>query len=169
MNKLENNAVGELIRILEQETRVYDSISKIAKDKTKIIIEGKVNDLENIVKLEQSLVLQIGRLEDQRESIVEQCSKKLGLDISKLTISELHKHVDENDGEKLKKAQENMVGVLNGLKSSNELNSKLIKNSLDFISFSINLYADISGGNNNYESSGQSSETNKRSFFDVKL
>ncbi|MCR4435073.1 MAG: flagellar protein FlgN [Clostridiales bacterium] len=169
MNKLDANVIGELIGVLGQEARVYESLLKMSKDKTRIIVEGKVGELENMVKLEQSLVLQVGRLEAMREEIVEKCSKQTGDDISNLTITELQKYVDEEDAQKLKNAQEHMAGILDGLKSANELNARLIKNSLDFINFSINMFAGISTGNNNYGSTGQASGTEKRSFFDIKL
>lgn len=161
--------INELANILEQEARVYDSILNISKNKTKIIVEGKVTELENIVKLEQSLVLQIGRLENLREEIVEKCAEQLGVNPSDITVSELVKHLKGGNAQKLKASQQKMASTLSDLKNTNDLNSKLIKNSLDFINFSINLFVDAGAGSNNYGSTGQAADTSKRSFFDVKL
>lgn len=161
--------INELANILEQEARVYDSILNISRNKTKIIVEGKVTELENIVKLEQSLVLQIGRLENLREEIVEKCAEQLGVNPSDITVSELVKHLKGDHAKKLKASQQKMASTLSDLKNTNDLNSKLIKNSLDFINFSINLFVDAGAGSNNYGSTGQAADTSKRSFFDVKL
>ncbi|MGE4284523.1 MAG: flagellar export chaperone FlgN, partial [Clostridia bacterium] len=64
------NSINTLLDILEQQERVYESILKLAKDKTEVIVAGRIAELESLVKLEQALVVQIGRLEQQREEAV---------------------------------------------------------------------------------------------------
>ncbi|MCX7841763.1 MAG: flagellar protein FlgN [Clostridia bacterium] len=166
---LENQMIAELINVLDQENKVYDDILKISKNKTGIIVEGKVAELENIVKLEQALVLQMAKLEGRRESLVDKLSKELKLEPSALSLSELQKHIDSDQAKKLKAVQETMSKTINELKSSNDLNSRLIKNSLDYINFSINILSDAGAGCNNYGNNGQVGDGKKRSFFDVKL
>lgn len=166
---MDDQLVNELLDVLEQENRIYESFLKISKSKTNIIVEGKVSELENIVKLEQSLVLQVGRLETVREGLVEKLSAQLNIKPSEITVSELIKHVNKQSAGRLKVYQEKLSTVIGELKNSNDLNSKLIKNSLDFINFSINLVTEVGAANNNYGSSGQAGGSKKRNLFDVKL
>ncbi|MCX8129901.1 MAG: flagellar protein FlgN [Clostridia bacterium] len=166
---LDTKLLGELINVLEQENRVYDSILKISQSKTNIIVEGKVSELENIVKLEQSLVLQMGRLEDMREKLVEKLSVLLNLKPSEITVSELMKHIKSDEAQRLKACQDTLAGTVKELKNTNELNSKLIKNSLDFINFSINLISTTDAGSNNYGNTGQVNDGKRKNFFDMKL
>ena len=56
-----DNLINELISVLDQEARVYENILRMSKSKTNIIVEGKVAELDNMVKLEQSLILQNGQ------------------------------------------------------------------------------------------------------------
>lgn len=161
--------INELINVLDQENRVYDSILKISKSKTNIIVEGKVSELENIVKLEQSLVLQMGRLEDMREKLVEKVAAQLNVKPADITISELMKHIKSDQAHKLKACQDTLNTTISELKNANDLNSKLIKNSLDFINFSINLVATVDAGSNNYGHTGQVNDGKKKTFFDMKL
>lgn len=161
--------INELILVLDQEAKVYDDILKISKNKTNIIVEGKVSDLESIVKMEQALVLQMARIETMREKLVDKLSKELNIKPSETTITEILRHVKSTEAEKLKDCQLNMTNVLSDLKKTNELNSKLIKNSLDFINFSINLISAVDIGTNNYGTGGQTNDSKKRNFFDMKL
>lgn len=169
VNFLNNSLITELIDVLQQENAVYEDILKISKNKTNIIVEGKVKELESIVKIEQSLVLQMAKLEDKRESLVGRLSQELNIKPEDITISGLVKYLQDADSRKLKWVQDKLGNTLGELKESNELNSKLIKNSLDYINFSVNILSDASSGSNNYGNNGQVGDTKKKNFFDMKL
>jgi hypothetical protein len=59
---LDNLDVDGIIGVLEQEAGIYEDILKISQDKTNVIVEGKVAELESMFKLEQSLFLKIESL-----------------------------------------------------------------------------------------------------------
>ena len=164
-----DNLINELITVLDQEARVYENILRMSKNKTNIIVEGKVVELDNIVKLEQSLVLQMGRLEKLREELVEKLAGEIGIKPLEVTISELMKHINSERAQRLKACQDKLSTTVNELKDTNGINAKLIQNSLDYINFSINLIATADVGNNNYGNKGQVNDSKKRSLFDVKL
>ncbi len=166
---MDNALISRLNAVLEQETKIYEAISKISKSKTNIIVQGKVQELENMVKLEQALILQLGKLENEREKTVENLAKQLDIKSSQFTISELARHLGGEAGQKLKTYQEHLARSINNLKDANELNSKLIKNSLEYIEFSINLISSVGAGTNNYGNSGHVNDPGKRTFFDMKL
>ena len=160
---------NELINTLKQEKGVYDSVLKIAEDKTDVIIKGKVDELEKMLKLEQELVLQLAKLEDLRERLVAKIFSELGIAGRDMTISTLAQAMEGPYASKLKECQGLLLDTIGRLKAKNDLNSKLIKNSLEYINFSINLIASVDSGSNNYSGSGQVSDAKKRNFFDMKL
>jgi len=166
---LDTSLIDKLVDILEQENKMYADILNVSKNKTNIVIKSKVSDLENIVRLEQSFIVQIGKLESIREEIVEKLAEELELDEKNINISGIVKKLDQENAGKLKACQEKITRTLNELKSVNELNSKLIKNSLEYIDFSINLLASIDSTANNYTNSGQVNDSKKRNFLDMKL
>jgi len=167
--KMITQTINELINVLDLEAKSYEDILIISKNKTKIIISGKVNELESIVMLEQALILKMAKLEDDRERLAEEVSEEIGLKPSDITVSELLRHVQGAQAEKLKNFKVDLLKTVNELKSTYELNTKLIKNSLEVINFSINLFSNVCVGNNNYGSTGEASQNKKRTFFDVKL
>ncbi len=166
---MEAELVRQLVNILNQENDIYDTLFKISNNKKELIIGGKVNELENIVKIEQSLVIKISKLEDEREKVVGELCSLLGQKPEDVTISWLTNKLGTEEASQLKVCQEKMVKKINELKDNNELNSKLIKNSLDYIDFSINMMTSIDTVSNNYGMTGQSGDTKKRNLFDVKL
>lgn len=161
--------VNELTEILDKETGIYAKLLKLSSDKTNIIVAGKVAELENIVKLEQSIFMNLGKFEVKREQLVEKLAVQIGISSEYLTITVLARHVEPSQAERLKTIQDKMLNTVNMLKDTNDKNSKLIKNSLDFINFSINLLTSVDEVNNNYGSTGQASSSKKRNLFDLKL
>lgn len=166
---MDNQLINELIEVLEQESKIYDEILKISKNKTNIIVEGKVIELEKIVKLEQSLVLQMAKMEDQRELIVGKISKIIGMEPEKITLKNLVASMEKENGKILEQQQEKIGQTLKELTNANELNSKLIKSSLDYISFSLNLFASAGNVDNNYNVTGEKRAGKERNFFDFKV
>lgn len=166
---MEAGLIRQLTEVLNQENEIYDMLSKISNNKTNLIIGGKVNELESIVKLEQSLVIKISKFEAEREKIVDKLCGLLGKKPEEITISGLAAQLGEQESAKLKACQEKMLDKINNLKSTNNINSKLIKNSLEYIDFSINMMTSIDSVTNSYGSSGHVGDTKKRNLFDVKL
>ncbi|MGI6585273.1 MAG: flagellar export chaperone FlgN [Lutisporaceae bacterium] len=62
--------VNALIDILTSEYGYYNDLSELAKSKKNIIIEGKVAELDKIVKLEQNMIFSVGQLERKREETI---------------------------------------------------------------------------------------------------
>ncbi|HEY5586498.1 MAG TPA: flagellar protein FlgN [Ruminiclostridium sp.] len=166
---MEESLVRALTEVLNQENEVYDTLLIISNNKTNLIVGGKVNELESIVKLEQSLVMKISKLEDEREKIVGKLCSLLGKKPEEVTISGLAAQLGQKEAAKLKACQEKIVKNIKNLKNTNDLNAKLIKNSLEYIDFSINMMTSIDSVTNSYGSSGHVGDTKKRNLFDVKL
>jgi DNA-binding Xre family transcriptional regulator len=166
---LDKQIIDDLIKILEQETELYNEILNISKNKTSTIVEGKVAELESMVKLEQSILVKMGKMETAREQIIEKISAQLDIKPSDVTLTELYKHIGDQESQALGKYQTKMSAIVNEVKNSNELNSKLIKNSLDYINFSINLLTEVNSSGNSYGLDGNVSDSKKRNIFDVKL
>lgn len=161
--------IDRLIEVLNKETAMYEEILKLSKNKTDVIIEGKVNELESITKLEQMLILQLGKLEEERETLVDAIAVQVKMNSSDLTLSGLEKLFPKEQADKLKACHDKLPGLIKDLGEANVLNSKLIKNSLEYIDFSINILTSAGATGNNYGYSGQSSDSKKRNFFDMKL
>jgi len=166
---LDTNSVKKLTEILDKEASIYEAILKLSREKTDIIVNGKVNELEGITKVEQSMILQLGKLENERERIVEEIAAQLGIPAEEVTVSRLEKMLPKDQSAELKDCQQKMTDIINDLRHTNDVNSKLIKNSLDYIDFSVNILTNAGSSGDIYGKSGQSNDSKQRNFFDVKL
>lgn len=166
---LDTVLVKNLIDILNKESKIYEGILKLSKEKTDVIVKGKVTELEGITRAEQSMILQLGKLEEERETIVGELAGQLGVKPEDITVSELEKVLPKEQSRELKECSSKMTGLINNLRDTNGMNSKLIKNSLDYIDFSVNVLSNAGSSGDIYGKSGQSNDTKKRNFFDMKL
>jgi len=160
---------NELIDVLDQEIDIYNDIFKISRDKTGIIFEGNVDGLEKIVQEEQKLVVKVAQMENQRNIILYKISRALAMKADEITLSTL---IDNTEGpirDKLKDRQQGLQKLINELMECNNINSKLIRNSLDYIDFSINLIAASESQDNNYGMDAEKSSVKSKSKFDLKV
>jgi len=166
---LEQDLIENFIQILEDENKIYQEILKLSKRKTEIVIEGKVSELEHIVKLEQALVLQISRIEKSRNEFFLKFSQEINFNKKTWNVSQLKKIAAPEQVKRLEKYQEGMASILSELDQVNQLNSKLIANSLEFIEFSLNMISSADIASNNYGNKGDTLNKEKRNLFDKRL
>ncbi len=164
-----DNLINELTDVLEKEAALYNELLSISRRKTPVLVEGKVAELENITKEEQSLVLQLSELENRREKLMEEVSGKMSIKPENLTVTELVKHVGNRQGERLDKVRKHILDVIEELRSTNQLNAELVRNSLDFINFSLNLITSFEGEGNTYNGGAKKSGSKAKSLFDLKI
>ncbi len=157
-----------LVEILEKESALYRDILDLSRHKTSTIVEGKVSQLEQLTGVEQRLLLNVGGLEQQREEVVDQLARLLDIPADELNISVAVEQAEDELKEKLIALKDEIENTLKDLKEVNDLNSELIKKSLEYIDFSINL---IAGGPEDvtYDAKKGRDKGEGASFFDQKV
>lgn len=133
--------VNAVIGILGSEYDYYRDMLELSKSKKRMIVEGKVSELDKIVKLEQNMIYNIGQLEKNREEAVAKLCRDLGLDSGRINISELMQVLRPEHKKHLEDMQGRLHGILSELKSVNDINGQLLQQSLEYIDYSINLMA----------------------------
>ena len=163
--------VNAVIDILDKEYGYYKDMLELSKSKKKIIVEGKVAELDKIVKLEQNMIFNIGQLEKKREEEVAKLSNALNLNSSQITISELSKVLQPELKKELENMQKNLQDIFSELKAVNDVNGQLIEQSLEYIDYSINLFSGTGMETGSlYEDIGKNkSKQSKKNIFDTKI
>ncbi len=158
----------KLIEILEKESGLYKDILELSRHKTNTIVEGKVAELEQITRVEQKMLLNIGGLEQQREDAVNQLARSLNVPADQLSIDLAIDKVGADLKERLVALKDDIAAQLKELKQVNDLNSQLIEKSLEYIDFSINLIAG-SPSDVTYNTAKGKGKDKGVSFFDQKV
>ena len=162
--------VESLALILEQETLLYRDAFDISEKKTEVIVKGKIEELDSLVKAEQAIILKIGRLESEREAVINELSKEMGFQLEGITLSEINAQLGQESYQRLHACQHELVETLGGLKNTNDTNAQLIQNALDYVNFSVNLITADQNAGNMYSQSGEDDAMSyRKNIFDIKL
>lgn len=133
--------IETLIDVLGQENTEYEKLLELSDHKTTAIVNGDVNELQEILLKEQALIDSVNKLEEQRmENVGDICNvlnlKKKDIKLEDI-IEVLKKQPKEHD--QLEEMNAKLKRTLNQLMKINENNKLLIKESLDMVEFELNL------------------------------
>jgi flagellar biosynthesis/type III secretory pathway chaperone len=163
--------INAIIDILRSEHGYYNDLVELSRSKKDIIIEGKVAELDKIVKLEQNMIFSIGQLEKEREDEVAKLCKALDMNSSQLTVSELAKVLKPELKNKLEDIQDKLKKTFSELKAANDVNGQLIEQSLEYIDYSINLFtgSGMETGSLYGDAGKDKGKQGKKSIIDTKV
>jgi flagellar biosynthesis/type III secretory pathway chaperone len=135
---MELNAV---LSTLEKLEKMHRSLLEIALSKTEVVKANDISQLDSILKTEQAHVAAIETLELQRQTQVKQYLTGKGLIASdKPSMLDLIAAAqNESILYKLEEVRDRLLEVVQKLKAQNELNQKLVFQSLQFINVSLNM------------------------------
>lgn len=163
--------IEALFSVLKEETDHYTTLLDMADNKKDVIIKGDVPSLQEITKREQELAGHILCLEKQRKQTLEDICLVLGKEPQNITINSLIESLQGEDKIKLKELNEKLTGILIKLQEENESIKVLLRQSLEFIDFTVNAVQSMSQNisNNTYEAKGNRYNNHEgRNFFDAK-
>jgi flagellar biosynthesis/type III secretory pathway chaperone len=136
----------KFINVMSEILENYQTLLTIGKEKRQILTgAADVEELTQVTKKEELLVLKINRLEGQRQAVVKEIAElyeKQGepqaAEFVK-SVSEIKKLSGEKYAGRIEQLSAELKECIDELKKINELNSKLISQYLEFIEFNINV------------------------------
>jgi len=163
----------ELIATLRQEQAAYQELLPVVEKKTQAIIANDLKQVQDITEVEQSAIGKISGLEQKRTEIMNNIGIVLNKKVSDLTLPNLIKLLDRQPQEQqsLAELHKNLTDVLKRLSEVNGHNRNLIEQSLEMISYNMNLLQStrIVPGNNYTRNAGQWDMTaSQTGMFDAK-
>src|SRR5690554_965294 len=85
-----------ILSSMEKERDYYEELNELSNRKTDIIIDKKIKDLETIVDLEERIIVNIGKLEADRQELVDRLAGIRDVDPESITLSSL---IEFSDGD----------------------------------------------------------------------
>ncbi len=137
--------IDELIDVLEQENKEYETLMLLSKEKTPVIVKGDLEKLQRITTVEQEFVGKISILEKKRIEVMQDIGNVLGKNPDTMKITELIELLAKQPAEqqKLSQVHDTLLKTLDNVKEFNELNANLINESLEIIDFNLNLVTSL--------------------------
>ncbi len=151
----------ELVSILEKELEVLKKLKDITFEKTDILIEDKVERLEEMTKEEEELISKMASAEEARLKLMD--SWGLSIDTS---MTQVIDNIPEGE-EELAGLKEQLQTLLYEIQSRNVLNNDLILENLQWLDFNMNLISNVQSPTT-YGKGSQKNQSNN-SLFDRKV
>jgi flagellar biosynthesis/type III secretory pathway chaperone len=136
-------AIERLIDTLEQLNTIHIQMLAVAESKRDAIMNNGVDQLIGILNQESKIMKQIEQMEEARVTASYEFLQSKGIKSTlNLTLTEISRLVfDPDDKRKLLAVQAELSQHLGKLKELNQLNQKLIEQSLAFIDYSLEMLA----------------------------
>ena len=151
----------ELLEILKEQLESLENIRQLTYEKTDIIIENKIDELETITSQEEKLINNMGNIEVKRLKLLNNWG--LSPDMS---LREVIDKASEGK-EELIEIKEKLLYISSEIKERNITNSELINDNLQWLDFNMNLISDIQSPTTYGNGNGMSKSSN--SLFDRKV
>ena len=159
--------INELLDTLKSQTKSYDELLVLSREKRRVIIENDVDMLGKITQAENSIIGQTQKTESRRLEIMGDIATVLGQNVDDLTLNRLCELIEGQDehGELLTLGK-NLKSILDELKEENDRNTVLIQSSLDYIDFTVNLVRQSATASEPYINQRKSVPGTDKGFFD---
>ncbi|MEK3992169.1 flagellar protein FlgN [Robertmurraya sp. FSL R5-0851] len=133
-------SADQLVTVMERLLDLYNSLLEKAYQKTKVIEKGDIDALNTLIKEEQKLLAAINKFEQVRQQVVRNFLTPFHVEEENLTISTCLTYIDYSKKDKLADLREELLEVAQKLQKQNELNSELVKQSLQFVHMSLDMF-----------------------------
>ncbi len=129
--------IGDFINMVAKENEILDSLADFAQEKKNLIILGKVQELDSLIRKEGTVISNLDRVEGARFKLQGQLAANWGVKLSEFNAPEILAKVKKAYPEiysRLEEAISRLDYNMVRLKALNSHNNELINQSLDFIS-----------------------------------
>jgi hypothetical protein len=134
--------VEELVKVLENEKKLYQDLIDFAKDKTQILIRGDVPALEELTNREQMTSDKLNAQGNHQKQLLNDIAVVLGKTSEQMTVTRLVELLETQPKEqtKLKSARDNLVAKAKEMKTLNDQNIVLIRQAIELSEFDLTLF-----------------------------
>ena len=164
-------SVENIISTLEKLERMHKSLLELANKKTDFIKANDMAQIDEMLKTEQAHVAAIETLEQQRQAMVTDYLQAKGIAFTDIpTVAQVIDATDGPEKQALQEVRERLVTLLTDLKKRNDVNQKLVFQSLQFVNLTLDMLQPQrqQASTFNYSGAEVRGETNiaKKSYYD---
>jgi len=163
--------VQQLIQIIAELADAHRELLELAEQKRVALVRNELKDIMAIVNKETKLSKRVADLQQAQTNAVNEFFRQKGFQPTReITITELSRMITDIEAKQaLIDRRDRLVELIAELKQRNDLNQQLIKQSLDFVNYSIDVIAGPPEDEMTYQRPAQQSPTTGRTgVFDWK-
>ncbi|HZG87386.1 flagellar protein FlgN [Paenibacillus sp.] len=133
--------VAQLLSVLERMTETHEELIALAEQKKEALIRNNVDEVSAIVNRETRAVKVVDTLLKEQADATNAFFRARGFQTTRaVTVTELSRMVtDPQEKKRLLDARDRLTAAIAQLKTKNELNQKLIEQSISYINYTLDL------------------------------
>jgi len=133
-------SIDPLLSIMDKLEKMHNSLLKLSYRKTELIKVGDMAGLDQMLKDEQAHVAAISQLEQQRQKTVTDYLRAKEIVLSgQATVADVMEVANEIEKVQLDEVRKRLLLTIETLKDQNNLNQKMIFQSLQFVNMTLDL------------------------------
>ncbi len=160
--------VSQLILALHKEEEIYEDIIELSKKKQDAILNKDLDVLNDIVRKEETFAISLVKLEEIRTGIINELIKDNNL-MEVKEITDLYPFMKDHEIRDIDSIRKKLKSTVDILAQKNELNEKLIEQSIEKIEFDLNVLTMVGEGSVNYQENAGDKDVERKSIFDRKI
>ena len=146
--------LSDLSDLLGKELDLYRSLLSLLQKERRTVVDCSIEDLIQINKRKENLVLKMRILEQSRQSLLEELAEAIGIPTEALTLSVLEERLEEPMATKLNILRSKLSAILQSIREANEENRVFLQHSVDFVKGSLDLIRHLTLTSPTYMASG---------------
>lgn len=133
-------SITNIIQALEHLVDIHHRLLKRSREKTELIKDRNVEQLQQLIVQERKFILHLEQAEKKRQAFVKDWFLKQGKQDEEMTISNLLMLTNnKQEQKKLAKVTTALTEVITELKRQEQLNRELLEQSMQFVQMSLNM------------------------------
>lgn len=154
--------VSELIRILQEEVGSLHKLLELVDEEQETLVRNDAEGLASNVARQEALLGEAEALERRRLEVTEALSRHLRVAPEELTISRLMDLVEEAHSAEIRKLQHTLLDAYQKIEEANRDNELLIRQSMEYITRTLDVLTAYPTRERTYERSGHVREVQHR-------
>jgi len=151
--------INQLLRVLERESELYQSMLTVIDQESKGAIRSDLNALTKAGEEKENILVKLRSFEEQRIRLVREMADALGYPLQDFTLTMMSQLVGEPLAGRLSQAGTDLSTVLNVVKDANHRNKQLFEHSLELLRGSFNLLGELTQSDMVYYRTGNIQRT----------
>lgn len=146
--------LNQLLAVMEEQLKLMTDLNALSKKKSQLLVDSNLDELDIILRGEQALIWQMGRLEERRFNGQVDLARQIGIHPTQLTLEKLCEAVPAEFAERCRFVAEHYGKTALELSQVNQLNNELIQQAMAYVDFSLQLLGARGPGGQVYSPQG---------------
>lgn len=131
--------LNQLLATMEEQTKIMSDLRALSQKKSLLLVDGNLDELDILLRGEQALIWQMGKLEERRFRLQAEIAAELRIHPGQLTLERLIASVPPDFGPRCQSVAEAYGDIAKALTEANQLNTELVQQAMAYVDFSIQL------------------------------